>query len=262
MRRKQATVVKRMGSFTGMLLLLLAAHAQEQEKPNDYVIYQRNPLAKKLNGVNGEIQLLQDARLSAELREKTWGRMPIEMAELENPASPFKGDPARCAILRIVDRVGRVTEEKRLDKPLASMKEANLYGDDRITYLVSVDYSAGWGSYSGPITSLMEVAGGKLKWLEAVDEVTGQPEPINVMSSLKTAWKVTDAPRGTAKDILQIACRPDWSAPVSSVGDVDFFLIYTRYSFNGKTWVISGRREKGLAELDELDALLDRKPFP
>jgi hypothetical protein len=186
--------------------------------------------------------------------------MPIEMVELDNPASPFKRDPARNAILRIVDRGGRVAGQKRFDKPLAAMEEAYLYGDDRVTYPISVDYSVGMGSYSGPATSLVEVAGGKLKWLEAVDQATGRREPIEVASTLKTAWKITDAPRGTARDILQAACRPDWSAPLS--GEMDFFLIHTRYSFDGKQWVKLERHQKGYAEREELDSLLDQKPSP
>jgi hypothetical protein len=141
---------------------------------------------------------------------------------------------------------------------MASIEAAKLYGDDRITYLVSVDYSVGMGSYNGPYTSLLEVALGKMKWLEAIDKVTGKAEPILVMDSLKTMWKVADAPSGTAKDILQAACRPDFA----SLDDVSFILILTRYSFDGKNWVKLERHEKGFAELDDLYALLGRKPFP
>jgi len=257
--------MKRVGSLAALSFVLLAAHAQEgparrgePEKLDDYAIYRRNPLTQKQNGIDGELQLLQDARLSAALRSRTWGQVPLEVLVFEDPASPFKKVPARNAVLRIVDRGGRVVDRKPFDKPLAKMEAANLYGDDRIAYLVSVDYSSGMGSYNGPVTSLVEVARGKLKWLEAVDKATGKPETINVVSSLKTAWRITDAPRGTARDILQVACRPDFA----SLNEVSFLLIYTRYSFDGKNWVKLERQEKGFAELDDLRHLLDRKPFP
>jgi hypothetical protein len=207
-----------MGSFAATSLLLLSGRAQEvptrgePAKLKGYNVYQRFPLTKKLNGVEGEIQLIQDVRLSAALRDRMWGRAPVEIVELDNPAGPFTKDPSRNAILRIVDRDGLV----------------------------------------------VEVAGGKLKWLEAVDKKTGQPERINVLDSLKTVWRVADAPRGTARDILQVACRPD----LASLSDVSFNPICTRYSFDGKNWVKLERQEKGFAELDDLRSLLDRKPFP
>lgn len=254
--------MRRIGPFAAMPLLLLAGHAQEQpagaagpQRSTGYAVYRRSPLTSKRNGIVGEIQLLQDSRLPTTPRNEIWGYLARRE---DDPASPFAKAPARNAVLRIVDRGGRLVEEKQMERPLAAMETASLYGDDRITYLITVDFTAGMGSYNGPITSLVEVVGGKLQWVQALDKTTGKRGQISLMNSLKTVWKIADAPADGAKDVLLVACRPNWS----SLADENFYLIRVRYSFDGKSWVISQREEKGFAEADELGALLDRKPFP
>src|SRR5207248_8089345 len=137
------------------------------------------------------------------------------------------------------------------------LRTAQLYGDSRLTYLLTVDYSAGFGSYSGSITSLVEVKSGRLRWVESTDAKTGNTGKIRLMESLKTTWKFVDAPDGKGKQILFAQCRPDWS---SVKDDPDFTTTYARFYFDGAKWLIIKRTVKGLSEFDQ--GFPSRKYFP
>jgi hypothetical protein len=130
--------------------------------------------------------------------------------------------------LHVLGLGGTVVEPQELERPLARLERTHLYADDRATYLVTVDYSAGFGSYNGPITFLLEVTAGRLNWLKATEEKTGGSERISLMQSPKTVWKIVPGARGSGRDILEAACRPelpDGSQP----GEVAFRLSYVRY---------------------------------
>jgi hypothetical protein len=86
-------VMKRIGSFAALFFMLLDGRAQEgpthhgePAKLKDYVVYLRFPLTAELNGVGGELQLLQDARLPATPRNQIWGQLA---ADRDNSASLF-----------------------------------------------------------------------------------------------------------------------------------------------------------------------------
>jgi hypothetical protein len=209
------------------------------------------------NGVNGYLEVLQDPRITPKLRSLLWstGDTNIE----DNPElEMFKSEPPRNAVIQIVNRAGKVMEAKNLERPLAKLQTAQLYTDSRLTYLLTVDYSAGFGSYSGPITSLAEVKGGHLQWVESTDAKTGKTGEISLMESLKTTWKFVNAPDGKGKQILLAQCRPNWSA--SPNDDPDFRTTYARFYFDGSKWLVVERTVKGLSEFDQ--GFPSRKHFP
>ncbi|MGA8939409.1 MAG: hypothetical protein WB439_09615, partial [Acidobacteriaceae bacterium] len=111
-----------------------------------------------------------------------------------------------------------------------------------------VDYSAGFGSYSGPITNLVEVKNGRLQWVEATDARTGKRGTISLMESLKTRWKFVDARGGKGKQILLAECRPDWS---SAKDDPDFRITYARFYFDGTRWFVTKRTVKGYSDFEQ-----------
>jgi hypothetical protein len=121
---------------------------------------------------------------------------------------------------------------------------------------VTVDYSAGFGSYSGPVTLPLEVEEGHLKWLMATKKGTNQREQIRLMNSLKTVWKFSDSIRGQRRDIFSAACRPDFKFG----NEPKFTVTYTRYFFKGVEWIYTARVVPGFEEFD--DGFPKRSLFP
>jgi hypothetical protein len=152
----------------------------------------------------------------------------------------------RNAALRVVKHDNTVVDSIELERPLARVSKVSVYGTPaRDTFLLTVDYSAEAGSYNGPITFLVEVEGGHLKFLEATDRTTGKADRIALMQSLKRTWQLVPAPRGSVgKDILYALSQP------SDATANEFVTVYRRYFFDGKAWIRVSREEKGLSEFD------------
>ncbi len=141
-------------------------------------------------------------------------------------------------------------ETKTLDRPLAKIENIALRKDET-SFLLTVDYSTGMGSYAGLTSEILEVRGGHVQWINAINASTKKPEPIRVAKALKHGWKL--APAATAKDILAISCHPE------DAGN-DFVVEYVRYHFDGEQWLKYERVKKGLWESDE--AFPPRALFP
>jgi hypothetical protein len=232
-----------------LTLLAFAAYSQEQGKTQktgspQMAVYARMSLAKQANGIDGELQVLQDARLTPSLRDQLWGTGDAGAA----PAS------LRDATVRLVRSDGSLVQAEQLERPLARLESDYLYADRRSTYLLTVDYSAGFGSYSGPATFLLEVKSGRLSWIEAKDPRSGRTERISLADTLKSAWKIVGARTGSGKDLLQALCRPDFET------EGEFKIIYIRYFYDGKVWQERVRETKGFSEFE--DGFPDIKLFP
>ncbi len=216
----------------------------------------RLPLSHELDGIDGYLLLTQDARLTLKLAERLWGIGDVDIDD-DPKLKTFKDEPLRNAMIQIVDHAGQVVDSKDLEAPLARLQSAQLHGNSSLTYLLTVDYSAGFGSYSGPITNLVEIKSGRFQWVEAKNTQTGKSAPIRLMTSLKTTWKFVDAADGRGKQILLAQCRSDWS---SAKADPDFRITYARFYFDGTKWLLTERTVKGFSEFDE--GFPSRKHFP
>jgi hypothetical protein len=213
--------------------LILMWVSQTTTATESFAIRASLPLRQAAHGVDGQLQLMQDARLTLAMQRKFW-----------NTGDTDKVASFRNAALRIVKRDNTLVESIELERPMARVSKVSLYGTPaRETFLVTVDYSAEAGSYNGPITYLVEVEGGHLKWLEATDRASGKADRIALMQSLKRIWQLVPAPR-RGKDILYALSQP--SDPAAS----EFVTMYRRYFFDGTTWVRVSREEKGLTEFD------------
>src|ERR1035437_3341788 len=220
-----------------------------------YAVVSQLPLARNQNQIDGKLQILEDARLTPQLRKMLWGTGG-DMQDDDPARSVFKSDPPHNAQVRIVTNKGTIVETSPLERPLAKLSRTLLYGTPRPTYLVTVDYSAGFGSYNGPVTLPLEVQDGRLHWLEATDSATGKKEQIELMQSLKTTWKIVDSASKTGKEILHAACRPDDFSSTSN----DFTLTYTRYYFSGSDWMRIQKKQPGFSEFE--DGFPRRELFP
>ena len=205
-------------------------------------------LSSALDGFNGQLVLLEDARLTAGLDKLLWGSGGPEMAL--DPSDPLSKEltssPLRPAVLRLLDDHSNKVDEVKLERELARVEAAFLHPGRR-TILITTDLSAGFGSYSGPSTRLVEINGGKLVTIKARDARSGELGPVRLAMTLKTAWKLVPAggkSSSDSRDILEVECRPDPDASI-------FYTTYVRYHWNGGGWVRFSRRARGTWEADE-----------
>ena len=116
---------------------------------------------------------------------------------------------------------------------------------DITSFLVAVDYSAGFGSYAGVTTLLLDVVEREFQWADAIGIATHETERISLPETLKSAWKLV--PYRGNQDILLVYCRP---AKVQVAGR-DFVVGYVRYRFDGERWLKYERLRNGFWESDE-----------
>ncbi|HXB21983.1 MAG TPA: hypothetical protein VNV88_11405 [Candidatus Solibacter sp.] len=226
-----------------VLISLLAAvslHGQTM------TVAQRLPLHKATHGVEGWLEVLTDARLSQNLKREMWGvgDWPFVLSQNDPRRKVFAKQPPLNATLRVLDRQSHVVDTKKLEMPLARISEEQIQGQHP-TFMVTVDYSVGFGSYAGLSTFLLDITDGKLAWASAMDLASETTVPILLAKTLKSDWKVI--PFGPNKDILRVYCQP---------GDgVDEFVVgYVRYRFDGQRWIRYERTQAGFWESDN--------PFP
>ncbi|MFZ0961482.1 MAG: hypothetical protein WAO35_11315 [Terriglobia bacterium] len=208
-----------------------------------YALAQRFTLQQKTDGANGVLGLLMDARLTASVQEELWGEgdWSLVLSPSDNLFKEFSSLPPGSAKLTIRDHDGKLVAQRSLEKPLAKLQEWNTAHSGNREFLLTVAYSAGWGSYNGPITTLLQISNGTFHDVEAWNGKTGLAEPIHMMRSLKSDWKITKSEKG--EEILTLSCHPK--------NDDNFVLDYSRYSFNGARWLEYKRQDKGFWESDE-----------
>ncbi len=216
-----------------------------------YKVSKSYPLTKATHGIDGVLQLLQDSRLPKDAYNKQFGTAFSDMNMINEKLLPlFKDNPPLGAVLRILskhEKFLRISESHTYDMvPVAWLEEVMLSGSGRPSYLFTLDESIGMGSYAGPTTYFYNIIDRKLKPIEYFDKDTKKRRQIVLMRSLKTNWKLVKSKDGKRKDMLHIACRPDWDS--KSKDDVEFRVYYDRFHFDGKEWVIYQRVEKDFWE--------------
>jgi hypothetical protein len=235
-----------------LFILSFSAAAQQ----SDYAVSQRLRLTAQANGVDGWLEVLTDSRLSLAVQKKMWGFGDWSTAFVEGDPqyAMFKVKPPNNAQLRISSGEGQSVKTLMLERPLAKIEEVQLIGG-RITFLVAVDYSVGFGSYAGVTTQLLDVIERQFRWAESTNIDAKDVQPIRLPDTLKSAWKLVPSRAGN-KDILWVYCRP---AKVAFNGR-EFVIGYVRYHFNGRRWVKYERLRNGFWEDD--DQFPIRSAFP
>jgi hypothetical protein len=236
-------------SRLAILAILTVTYAATAQSPA-LAVKATIQLAPATDGFDGKLELLEDSRLTPELDKTLWGAGGPEMALDENDPlyKQLASAPLQHATLRLKDRHGKGIKEMTLDREQARISVQTLHPVHR-TILVTIDLSAGFGSYSGPLTELLDVSHGKLEFAMAQDAHSRTEKPLYLANTLKTAWRFSPASNdvATQKDILEVACRPNADAIV-------FYTTYTRYHWNGSEWISVSRRSAGMWESDQ--------PFP
>ena len=220
----------------------------QERGSGQYSVVLRMPLTKGANGVDGELVLLDDARLTPKLLDLMWGTGGIDIDD--DPAlAIFKNDLPHNAVIQIMARDGSVVDRLELERALVKLQTTKLYGNSKITYLVMVDYWLG----------LVLILGlSRFRWKSVTDTCVGLkqlkqrldiPSRLRLMNSLKTVWKFVDSADGKGKLILHAACRPDFNSKAKD--DSAFTITYTRYYFDGTKWMYVDRKVQGFSEFEE-----------
>jgi hypothetical protein len=232
-----------------LLLALLSSHAVFAQQPA-LVAKEHFDLTLAADGFTGRLELLEDARITRELDKNMWPSGGPEMAL--DPSDPLlkqlDKSPLQPAALRLLDGKGRVVAEKRLERELARLEVHQLHPGHRSIF-VTTDLTAEFGSYSGPLTQILDLSAGALDYLQARDPVADQHRIISLPATLKTAWRLVVAPTssGSGNEILLVACRPDSFSGKSA----KFTITYTRYHWTGSEWISAHSEKPGMWETDQ-----------
>lgn len=210
---------------------------------NGYKIYQGLKLTDYSNGIDGSILILIDERING----LTGGLLKdpyssVETLRLQLDPANWSLEPVnvRQALLLVVDRELRTLYHEHLGRESARLDRVYLYADrSKPTFIVTRDYSIGWGSYNGPVLYFLEVsANAGIRYILS----------HGLMTSLKTAWAILGREQGSA-EILSKKCRPNFEAS-SPNEDLRFQVIYERFHFDGHSWQSMSLDEDGFWEDD------------
>jgi len=198
-----------------------------------YVIQQSVKLSQAQDGFEGRLDLLVDEVLISK----------VALAP-------------KVALLQLVSSHNQVLQKLLLEKPIAEIKTADFSDIGNRLILVTQDFSADFGSYSGPISKILEISNDTLHWAEAWS-AQNKSTKISLLRSLKTAWSFAPSKNGKSKDILKVSCRFD---PGS---EGEFKTVFSRFHREKTGWQVTERSKPILWEREnDSSALPNLKEFP
>jgi hypothetical protein len=241
-----------------LLVALLASHTAFAQQPT-LAVKARFDLTPDADGFTGRLELLEDARITPALDKRMWQSGGPDMAL--DPSDPLltqlAASPLQAAVLRLRDARGTVVAEKKLKREQARLEAHQLHPGHRSIF-VTTDLSAGFGSYSGPFTEILDLTEGALNSVQARNSGTHATELISLAETLKRDWKIVSSAPGSAgsKDILEVSCHPkSWGADSN-----EFLIFYVRYRWNGSEWLVAESNSPGMWESDEGFPALSKFP--
>ena len=213
-----------------------------------YKIFQALDLNSYSNGIDGSALILVDERLDGlqgEIKRDSYSGIET-LDVVPDPSAWFvPQQDVNEALMLIVDQRFRILYSERLGRESARLDRVFLYQDrSKPTFILTRDYSIGWGAYNGPISYFLEVSGSGIRYIL----------PHGLMTSLKTAWAIV--PTNTVAEILSKKCRPDFDK--SDSGPMEFKVIYERFTFQDGSWHPRLREQSGFWEYS---TSLDPKEF-
>jgi len=217
-----------------------------------YRVEARYPLTSRANGLDGLLVLETDARLRGATWGSIWGKGPwLESLAPESDAyREFSVAPPRNAVLSLRGADGKVISQRVLSVPLAKLETWSGAAPGKALFLLIEDRSSSAGSYSGPVTSIISVSNGRMAEVEARDEKSQAVEPIRLLQSLKSTWRIL--PKSQGQVILAVTSRLGQ--------DGKFETEHIRYSARGGVWTKRTRVAPGVWESG--DAFPPTSSFP
>lgn len=238
-RRETAPAITTEASATPVVASApVIAAASSSPVAKVYATWKSIALRRAADGFDGTLRLLEDARVTAPGANRD-ARIYGDDGELLN------------ARLELLDAGGNVVATRETNRPIADLEARDLRGDGRPTYLFTVDYSCGMGSYCGPEVDFLEPTPTALDTV-LVDDVTAHRRAkLSVMTSLKTGWDVAPARTGRGHDVRAVICRP---FTPKGAREPTFLTVYERFSFVDGHWTKRWKQVKAFTEMlgDEL----------
>jgi len=236
---------KVVAGWTVLPVVLAVPCGRAQTTGFQYAIAQAFKLRQEVKGAGASLQLLMDARLSESLQKDLWGKgdWSFVFPADSDPYREFSHHPPVKSKLEIVNSAGRIVAERELETPLAKLEAWNPTESGQL-FLLTQDYSAGFGSYNGLATSLIMIADAAFHEVKALDMESRRQNPMRLVKSLKSDWRIVE--REGRPEILSVSCHPSLNGK--------FVIDYSRYSFDGNQWAEHKRQVDGFWESDE--------PFP
>lgn len=218
-----------------------------------YRIFQGLTLNRFSNGVDGSILILIDERidgLAGAMRNDPYSGMGTLHLELDPRNWSLRQDEVKPALLLVVDEKLRVLYSEELGRESARLDRVFLYRDrSHPTFVVTRDYSIGWGSYNGPVSYFLDVTESGIHYIL----------PHGLMTSLKTAWAIDNGENSAV--IISKRCRPDFEKSMND-SSMEFKIIYERICFDGESWRANLCEEHGFWENERrLDEQEFRRKF-
>ncbi|UZE29912.1 hypothetical protein [Pseudomonas asplenii] len=221
--------------LAGWMLWAGAASAATAQVPEGYRLAQQMS-----TGDGGELELLEDARISADLHQSLWGNgsaFDEDAFDDEALAKDVANRPIVEARLRLLSASGEEVESVGLAYPLATLEKASMAGMPSPAFFLTVDQTAPMGSYSGPATQILMPALHKLQPMQS-QAADGTLKPLFLAQTGKAAWQASDA----LPEILQVS-----SSPADDESE-DFVTVYRTYRLKGDVWQFSSREENSYWE--------------
>lgn len=215
--------------------MLWAGFAGAASVPQGYRLAQQMP-----TGDGGELELLEDARITSDLHQSLWGNgsaFDEESFDDEALAKDVASRPIVEARVRLLSASGDEVDSVGLAYPLATLEKATMAGMPSPAFFLTVDQTAPMGSYSGPATQVLMPAQRKLQPMQ-YQAADGTLKPLFLAQTGKAAWQAGDS----LPEILQVS-----SSMADDEGE-DFVTTYQTYRLKGDVWQVSSREEKGYWE--------------
>jgi hypothetical protein len=200
------------------------------------------PLQADTNGLNGELRLLVDSRLT--------DLQLLEEADFQLKADPaFAGGAPMAAELQVVDSHGVVRQTEKLSRPIASLHPL-VMANGYTLFAVTLDTRAGLDGNNGVTTGFVRVEGANLHWLQAMDEATGAMQNVTVRSTTVADWKVES--KGVTRDIYEVFCHGAAQPAGNSLRNT--VVDYISFHYDGQRWLKLVKTAQGAWQYDD--------PFP
>jgi hypothetical protein len=259
------------------LPLLIAVAACSPGKPIEYVVHQSVVVTEAGQPTERRIEILEDARFTPAMREYMWGGSKEPADFLSAPGvtadtalkKNFAETEPRRALVRLIDKSGKVLVERMLDCELAAMAEHPLpQAGGRSVWAIGNDCSTGDGLYAGLITRFATIEGDKLVWQHYVDAATQESEEMTLVQAPRITWHLR--PKDKADAILEVSCHPDFTdrrfqavKPGEALPtDLPDVVDYIRYRADGQGgWIREQRTAKG-KQWDDREAFPADGEFP
>ncbi len=227
--------------------------ARTPDLPQGYAIRQSIALHKKTYGIDGTLEVLEDAHVTPALQKAMW-RVTADprfvLADNDPHRALIEKDPLRMAHVRLVTHDGRILFEDKFVWPLAEIEVAPLTNGGNPVIFVTTDNTTSFGSYKGTATRLLEFhrAGAKAGDKDrapAYASIGEDPKPALLIRSQKSDWRLAKNARG--EDVIHlINAYPDVNGNIN-----DFIIEYSTIAADEGGWNMRTYTGRGVWEPQE-----------